>query len=157
MSSSTLYTENPNLKMPTLARTLRYFSIYGGSALFVSGFSLYYLSKKEQEKYSNYQWLNIDSKPRNLVTSGPYSISRNPIYASYVIMVLSLGVLSLHRIYPKYYPWNRYVILPMLIPTSIVYAFFWGVVTYEEKQLTLKFQSEYLHYCNKVNRWVGSH
>ena len=140
----------------TFARMFRYFSIYGGSGLLLCGASLYYLSKKEQEHYSNYQFLNIDSRPRNLVTTGPYAFSRNPIYVSYIIMTLSLGVLSLHRIYPKYFPYSKYIILPLIIPTSIVYVCFLAVISYEEKELTLRFGTQYLHYAHRVNRWIGS-
>lgn len=142
--------------MSFFTRTFRYLSIYGGSGLFCSGATLYYLSKSEQEKYGNAKWETIESNPKKLVTTGPYKISRNPVYLSYIIMTLSFGVLSLHKIFPKYYPYGKLIILPLIIPTSIVYIFFLAVINYEENKLKLKFGSQYIKYSQSVNRWVGS-
>ena len=126
-----------------------------GSSLFVCGASLYHLSSKEQRRYSNLKWQNIESNPKALVTSGPYSISRHPVYLSYVIMTASFGFLSLHKIYPAIYPYSKYVALPILIPTSVVYAFYLSVACYEETKLKQRFGPIYHDYTQSVNRWIG--
>ena len=142
--------------MATLfARTFRAISIYGGSALFVGGASLYVAGKQQQLNHGNHQWECIDSKPRKLVKTGPYSFSRHPIYLSYMIMTVSMGILSLHRIFPRHFPISGYIALPLILPSSVVYAFFTSVASHEEKQMTLRFGTPYLQYCQSVNKWIG--
>merc|ERR1711879_81793 len=119
-------------------------SLYGGSTLFIGGTSLYFMGKREQLKHGNDQWECIDSKPRRLVQTGPYSISRHPIYLSYMIMTVSIGLFSLHRIFPRYYPISGYAVLPLILPSSLVFAFFASVASHEEKQMTLPFRTAYL-------------
>ena len=139
----------------TFCRGFRVISIYGGGTLFIGGVSLYFVSKREQLKHGNDQWECIDSRPRRLVRSGPYSMSRHPIYLSYLIMTVSLGILSLHRIFPRYYPISGYIVLPIILPSSLVYAFFTSVASHEEHQMTLRFGTNYLTYCQSVNKWFG--
>jgi protein-S-isoprenylcysteine O-methyltransferase Ste14 len=76
-----------------------------------------------------------------LVDTGPYRISRNPIYVAMtlssvgmtlLLQTLWIGVL----IIPVIWIMNRYVILP------------------EEQYLLVKFGAAYAAYCKRVRRWL---
>lgn len=82
------------------------------------------------------------SKASRLVARGPYQISRNPMYLGFVVVLLAwasyLGSLS------------GFFVLPLFIV----------VVTYqqilpEERALEAKFGDDYVHYKQRVRRWVG--
>ena len=82
---------------------------------------------------------NIDSN--NLVTTGVYSIVRNPIYAAFAMactgVILIYGNLTL-------------LVLPFV---------FWALMTImmratEEKWLLAQFGDEYASYCERVNRCI---
>lgn len=76
-----------------------------------------------------------------LVTTGPYRFSRNPVYLSFVLFQVGLGV------------WiNNAWILAMLIPAIALISY--GVIAREEQYLVRKFSVEYLRYRRSVRRWL---
>eukprot|EP01084_Bolivina_argentea_P083324 150869_1 len=127
-------------------RKFKYLFRSVGSGTFASGLVLYQASKREQEKYLNHWW-DIKKRPARLVTTGPYSFSRNPIYLSYLIMYASTGLFFLPGI---------------IIPVS---CFGMGLVAYqfynetyipiEEDKLTRAFGAQYIIYKQCVNKWIG--
>tara|TARA_B100001989_G_scaffold243569_1_gene211400 strand:- start:937 stop:1461 length:525 start_codon:yes stop_codon:yes gene_type:complete len=76
----------------------------------------------------------------NLVTDGPYGLSRNPIYVAYIS--LYLGVVLIFDIV-----WG----LPLVIP--LIYAFNRFVIDEEETYLTRRFGHKYEEYKASVRRW----
>lgn len=80
--------------------------------------------------------------PSRLVTSGPFSRSRNPIYAGYALVLvgeaLLFGEAALYL----------YVLLALV---------FFQVTTvwFEEPRLRRKFGEEYQDYTRRVRRWLG--
>lgn len=88
-----------------------------------------------------FQKITEKIKKGELVTSGVYSIVRNPIYTSFILIFTGVLFLS----------YNLYLlILPFI---------FWGYLTIlmkltEEKWLEETFGNEYLKYCQKVNRVI---
>jgi protein-S-isoprenylcysteine O-methyltransferase Ste14 len=77
----------------------------------------------------------------NLVTNGPFSRSRNPIYVSDWFVYLGVTIL-LGTVWP-------------LLFAPLVWAVMrFGVIAHEEAHLQAKFGDEYLSYCNRVNRWL---
>lgn len=76
-----------------------------------------------------------------IVDSGPYRFSRNPMYLSYVIGYLGLGLLA-----------NSW---PMLMVTFVfVYLMTRGIIVPEEVYLEKRFGDEYLQYKNSRRRWI---
>lgn len=77
----------------------------------------------------------------NLVTSGPFARSRNPIYVSdwfvYVGVTLLLGTAWALLLAPLVWAVMRY-----------------GVIAHEEAHLLAKFGDEYRGYCSRVKRWL---
>src|SRR5262249_23616558 len=76
-----------------------------------------------------------------LLTAGPYSFSRNPIYLG--MAVLLFGVATM---------------LGTLTPWLLVPIFIWpvhrNVLPVEEAMLTAGFGAEYRQYCERVRRWL---
>ena len=76
-----------------------------------------------------------------ILRTGPYRLSRNPIYLSFTLLYIGIAV------------WvNSAWLLGMLIPTLIVV--WYGVIAREERYLAQKFGEEYLRYKASVRRWL---
>ncbi len=76
-----------------------------------------------------------------IVTTGPYAVSRNPIYIGFALVQIGIGVAT-----------NRLAVVLMVIPALV--ATHTIVVAREEAYLTRKFGEEYLEYRRRVRRWV---
>ena len=76
-----------------------------------------------------------------LVTSGPFRISRNPMYLSLVLLVAGAGAL-LNSLWP----------LALLVPAVVVVRRL--AIAPEERYMTELFGSAYEQYRRKVRRWV---
>jgi len=76
-----------------------------------------------------------------LVTSGPYCISRNPMYLGLVFAYLGeAGLLS--EVWP---------LLTLIFAIAYVN---WFVIPIEEVRLKENFGNNYEQYCTKVHRWI---
>ena len=83
----------------------------------------------------------LPGKPANaFVTSGVFRRSRNPIYLSFVLFLLGLGVATAN-------PWMFF-----LAPFLALYLRV-GVISREETYLRRRFGEEYSAYRRKVRRW----
>ena len=78
---------------------------------------------------------------RRLVTSGPYRITRNPIYLGLLLLHAGLGLAS-----------NATGVLATLVPLAALLH--WGVILREERYLTRLFPDEYSAYRQQVRRWL---
>lgn len=84
----------------------------------------------------------ITVKPANtLQTSGIYSVSRNPMYLSLLLIYTGLSFIIGN--------WWNLILLPVLI--FIVQEY---VIKREEKYLSRRFGQEYSNYKSKVRRWL---
>ena len=77
----------------------------------------------------------------DIVTSGPYGFSRNPIYLSFVCLLI--GFPFIFRTY-----WG--LILSPLLMVSLSQL----VIKHEEAYLERKFQDMYSNYKSRVRRWL---
>ena len=76
-----------------------------------------------------------------IVDAGPYRISRNPMYLSYIAGFFGLGLLA-----------NSW---PMLLLTPVfIYFITAGIILPEEKYLERVFGQDYLEYKNTRRRWI---
>lgn len=91
------------------------------------------------------QQVNTSVDPRTpttqIVTSGPYQFSRNPIYLGYVAQVVGIPL-----ILGTY--WGL-ILSPMVLD-----AYNRLIIEREETYLTNKFGQIYLDYLSKVRRWI---
>jgi protein-S-isoprenylcysteine O-methyltransferase Ste14 len=78
---------------------------------------------------------------RTLVTSGPYRLTRNPMYLGLVILTLGIAV------------WVG--AWPMLIaPLGVLAAANWVHIPFEEAKMRRQFGATYDDYVARVRRWV---
>jgi len=77
----------------------------------------------------------------NLVNTGPYRFSRNPLYVAVTLLYLGLTFLC-----------NSWWGVALLFPVLVVLHF--GVVRREERYLERKFGEEYLAYRSQVRRYL---
>lgn len=85
--------------------------------------------------------LNPTGEPSHLVTTGPFAVTRNPIYLANTLLMISVGLVS--GIF-----W--------FIVLAFVAAFATQKVSIEleEKMLSTKFGKKYKDYAKKVRRWI---
>jgi protein-S-isoprenylcysteine O-methyltransferase Ste14 len=83
----------------------------------------------------------IFKKPTtNLIITGPFKFSRNPLYMSLFLLYAGIGVLL-----------NSLWFAPLLL---LLFVFLRQVVLKEEKLLDRLFSQEFQNYKNKVRRWL---
>jgi protein-S-isoprenylcysteine O-methyltransferase Ste14 len=80
-------------------------------------------------------------KSENLVTSGIYNISRNPMYLGFFLILLGWCVILAN------------VAALLLLPVFVSYINHFQIKP-EEQFLLQKFGSDFSQYCNKVRRWI---
>lgn len=78
---------------------------------------------------------------RALVVSGPYRISRNPLYLSLLCLYVGIGLLA-----------NSLWLFLLAVPLVAVLRL--GVIGPEERYLERKFGDEYRRYRSRVRRWL---
>jgi len=83
--------------------------------------------------------MNI-AEPNNLLKSGPYAISRNPMYVGWAIIYLGISFIV------------NSVLIVSLLPIVILYIHFVDIRK-EERMLYEQFGDEYRQYQKKVRRY----
>jgi protein-S-isoprenylcysteine O-methyltransferase Ste14 len=81
-----------------------------------------------------------DQPARQLVTWGPYGVSRNPMYLGITAAYLGIAVVNNHA-------WPL-VLLPLALMGLTV------IIRREERYLRAAFGDAYDQYCRRVRRWV---
>jgi protein-S-isoprenylcysteine O-methyltransferase Ste14 len=76
------------------------------------------------------------------MTSGPFSISRNPLYLGGIVIFFGMALL-INFLWP---------LLALIISAILCQTF---LILPEEKYLEEKFGEEYLVYKSTVRRWIG--
>jgi protein-S-isoprenylcysteine O-methyltransferase Ste14 len=76
-----------------------------------------------------------------IVESGPYRLTRNPIYLGMFLGLIGLAI-----------AFDNLWLLIMLAPFALVIRY--GVVAREEAYLERKFGNVYRGYCSRVGRWL---
>jgi protein-S-isoprenylcysteine O-methyltransferase Ste14 len=75
------------------------------------------------------------------VTTGPYAISRNPIYLAWAIFQLGLGI------------WLQNLWIVVLLIPAIFVVNMLGIIP-EEQVLLERFGQSYQEYRDRVRRWL---
>ncbi len=78
-------------------------------------------------------------RQKQLVTSGPFTISRNPIYTGLILIVFGFGIAL-----------KSYLIV-VVLP---LFYYFTTVIEAEEKLLLYHFGDKYREYCKQVRRFI---
>ena len=77
----------------------------------------------------------------SLVITGPFRLSRNPLYLSLTLLFAGLSLIA-----------NNLWGLIALVPVLVILHF--GVILREERYLEAKFSESYRQYCSQVRRWL---
>lgn len=80
-------------------------------------------------------------KSTNLVTSGPFRFSRNPIYVGNILLLLGLSLIFS----------NVWFVLFAMLAAFAIQKF---AIDREELHLLALFGAEYEAYCRRVRRWI---
>jgi protein-S-isoprenylcysteine O-methyltransferase Ste14 len=114
--------------------------IVGGAALFTLGVILVIRARREFARQG--QPTDPGHPTTRVVTTGVFSISRNPLYLGVACILGGIG-LALNL------PWVLVLLLPSLIACHYV------LIAPEESYLASKFGEEYRSYVATVHRWIG--
>lgn len=87
------------------------------------------------------QKISKEIKKGELVTSGVYSIVRNPVYSAFLSVFTGM-LITAHNLYLLILPVLFYLLLTVLMKRT------------EEKWLLQKFGKKYADYCSHVNRCI---
>jgi len=80
-------------------------------------------------------------KPTKLVTSGPYTFTRNPMYLGFVIFLLGIAVLLGS-------------IIAFISPVGFFLVMNFVFIPFEEKWVGKIFGKKYIEYKKRVRRWI---
>lgn len=114
--------------------------ILGGAAFIVVGAALIILARREFAQRG--QPTDPGLATSQVVTTGVFSISRNPIYLGAVCFLTGIA-LAINL------PWVLVLLLPALVACHYI------LIAPEERYLAAKFGDEYRTYAASVHRWIG--
>ena len=112
----------------------------GGLALIVVGLTLIVLARREFARRG--QPTDPGRPTTQLVTTGVFSVSRNPLYLGGVCILIGIA-LALDL------PWVLVALLPALVAAHYV------LIVPEERYLATRFGEDYATYAASVHRWFG--
>jgi protein-S-isoprenylcysteine O-methyltransferase Ste14 len=111
-----------------------------GIAMVSLGSILAVMARREFRRYG--QPTEPGHPTRKIVTTGVFSISRNPLYLGGIGILAGLA-LALNL------PWVIVLLLPAIVACHYI------LIAPEERYLADKFGEEYRLYTEEVNRWLG--
>src|SRR6266508_4647024 len=114
--------------------------IPGGATLIIVGAALVVLARREFAQSG--QPTDPGLPTSKLVTTGVFSVSRNPLYLGGVCVLVGIA-LAVNL------PWVLVLLLPALVACHYV------LIAPEERYLATKFGEEYRLYAAIVYRWIG--
>lgn len=85
--------------------------------------------------------VNPNAQPEHLVTKGPFSVSRNPIYLGNTLLLIGIGLVTG---------------ITWFLPAAVLCAFITQKIAIEreERWLADKFGKPYRDYAKRVRRWI---
>jgi len=114
------------------------YSYIGYFILLAGIFLMYWTSiifKKAENAYE------LKGKSNKLISSGPFSFSRNPMYLGIVLFLVGLAVI-LGSLTAFIYPIFLFILLNIF------------VIPFEERKLEKIYSEDYIIYKNRVRRWL---
>ncbi len=114
--------------------------LLGGAALTVVGVALIILARREFARRG--QPTDPGRPTSEIVTTGVFSVSRNPIYLGAACFLAGVALAA-------NLPWALLLLVPSLAACHYV------LIAPEEKYLAAKFGDGYRAYAALVHRWVG--
>jgi len=119
---------------------LKLISLFAGIALIIIGAGILVLARRELTRF--HQPTDPGHPTNKIVTTGVFSVSRNPLYLSAAVLLFGIG-LALN---------NLWILITLLLSIIICH---YVLIIPEEKYLAAKFGEEYKEYTNTVRRWFS--
>jgi len=119
---------------------LRSALIPGGATLIIVGAALIINARREFAQRG--QPTDPGHPTTTIVTTGVFSVSRNPIYMGAVCFLIGIAL-----------AFNLSWVLVLLLPSIV--ACHYVLIAPEERYLASKFGEEYFKYVASVHRWIG--
>ncbi len=119
---------------------LRPVALVVGIALTITGLGVIVLARREFARHGEHT--DPGYSTHQVMTTGVFSMSRNPLYLGIVIFIVGVA-------FAADLPWA----LVMLVPATI--ACHYILIAPEERYLSAKFGEEYARYMRSVQRWIG--
>jgi len=116
----------------------RSWAVVGGPVLVSASFALFLWAVNTMRRGG--ASIPTNEPTDSLVVSGPYRVSRNPIYLSMVCLLLGIAI------------WANSLWFIGLAATTVA-LLNWGVISREERYLERKVAAEYSAYKGRVRRW----
>jgi protein-S-isoprenylcysteine O-methyltransferase Ste14 len=114
--------------------------ILGGPAFIVVGAAFVVLARRELARLG--QPTDPGLPTSKIVTTGIFSLSRNPLYLGGVGILIGIALAA-------NLPWVLVLLLPALVACHYL------LIAPEERYLATKFGDEYRMYAASVHRWLG--
>ena len=114
--------------------------ILAGTAFIIIGVAFVVLARREFAQHG--QPTDPGHPTSKIVTSGVFSVSRNPLYLGGICILIGIALAA-------NLPWVLVFLLPALIACHYV------LILPEERYLAAKFGKEYAIYTASVHRWLG--
>jgi len=114
--------------------------ILGGAALIIMGVTIIVLARREFARRD--QPTDPGHPTTQVVTTGMFSVSRNPLYLGAVCFLVGVALAA-------NLPWVLVLLVPSLVACHYV------LIAPEERYLLAKFGEEYSVYTATVHRWIG--
>jgi protein-S-isoprenylcysteine O-methyltransferase Ste14 len=111
-----------------------------GAILMVVGVSLVVLARREFARYG--QPTDPGLPTGRIITTGVFSISRNPLYLGGVLLLAGIS-LTFNL------PWATILLIPSMVACHYI------LIAPEERYLATRFGEPYLAYTATVQRWIG--
>jgi protein-S-isoprenylcysteine O-methyltransferase Ste14 len=112
----------------------------GGAALIVAGITLIVLARRELAQHG--QPTDPGLPTSKLVTTGVFSVSRNPLYLGGICLLAGIAL-------EFNLPWSFALLFPAIVACHYL------LITPEERYLAARFGQGYSHYTALVRRWFG--
>lgn len=114
--------------------------VLGGVVLVVLGMTFIVLARRELARQG--QPTDPGLATSKLVTTGVFSVSRNPLYLGGICLLAGIAlVFNL--------PWSMVLLIPAIVACHYL------LIAPEERYLAAKFDREYAQYAASVRRWFG--
>lgn len=114
--------------------------VLGGAVLIVTGLTFIVLARRELAQHG--QPTDPGLPTSKLVTTGVFSVSRNPLYLGGTCLLAGIA-LALNLL------WSLVLLLPAVVACHYL------LTAPEERYLAAKFGIEYVRYAASVRRWLG--
>jgi protein-S-isoprenylcysteine O-methyltransferase Ste14 len=128
------------VRLPLPDGVYRLIFIAVGIALIVAGLAI--ISRARKEFARSGQPTDPGHPTTRLVTTGVFSISRNPLYLGGAIFLAGVSLTA-------NLAWGLILLIPSLL------ACHWVLIAPEERYLLALFGEEYRAYAARVHRWIG--